>query len=226
MRVVTFAGNMTYIDEVIRKDKITDVYIDKSYAYIIHGKWDNVQDSYLPDDTVFLNTSDIGKIINKLTSYDIRVVMTDTNITYDNTIVGKYITNPKEMINRRIRIAKMLNVILNEINDDIFFVDSDVLLNDNVFTKISSTYDEVSSVCIPALAKPSTSYVFNFCYSTNFYLPSRNHDILANALRQYVEHKIYELYPVDLYIHRILNTKNVILTQGICHYIRSRLYCT
>ena len=226
MRVVTFAGNMTYIEEVIHKNKVTDVYIDKSYAYIASSKWDNVQDSYLPVDTIFLKTSDIKKIINKFTSYGIHVVVTDTNIPYDASIgsVSKYSSN--EMINRRIRIAKMLNVILNEIDDDILFVDSDVLLNDDVFTKISSTYDEVVSICIPALAKPSMSYLFTFCYSTNFYLPSKLHDMLFNALKQYVEHRIYELYPVDLYIHRILNTKNVILVQGICHYIRSKLYCT
>jgi len=221
MRVVTFAGNMTYIDEVIRKDKVTDVYIDKSYAYIASPKWDNVQDSYLPVDTVFLNASDIEKITNKFTSYGVHVVVTDTKIPYDVRGVP-----PKEVINRRMRIAKMLSVILNETNDDILFVDSDVLLNDDVFAKISSTYDEVSSICIPALAKPLTSYIFTFCYSTNFYLPSKRHDMLLNVLKQYVERKVYELYPVDLYIHQTLNTKNVILVKGVCHYIRSKLYCT
>jgi hypothetical protein len=229
MRVVTFAGNMTYIEEVIRKDKVTDVYIDKSYAYIASSKWDNVQDSYLPVDTVFLDSSDIKKITNKFTSYGIRVVVTDTNIPYD-AIGARGVTinigNVKEVVNRRIRITKMLNVILSEIDDDILFVDSDVLLNDDVFTKIPTTYDEVVSICIPALAKPSTSYVFTFCYSTNFYLPSKLHDTLSNALKQYVERRIYELYPVDLYIHRILNTKNVILVKGVCHYIRGKLYCT
>jgi hypothetical protein len=226
MRVVTFAGNMTYIEQVIRKNKVTDIYIDKSYAYITSSKWDNVQDSYLPVDTIFLKTSDIQKIINKFTSYGIHVVVTDTNIPYDASIGDIKVSSPNEMINRRIRISKMLKVILSEIDDDILFVDSDVLLNADVFTKISSTYDEVVSICIPALAKPSTSYVFTFCYSTNFYLPSKLHDTLSNALKQYIEHKIYEMYPVDLYIHRILNTKNVILVQGVCHYIRSKLYCT
>lgn len=222
MRIVTFMGNATYLDEVVRKNKITDLYIDKSYTYKLGGKWEEIPDSLLPKDTIFLNSSDIEHLSKKLTSYSVRVVTLDNNIKYDLQ---------QEVINRRLRIAKMISVILNDIYDDILFVDSDVILNEKVFDSISYDVESTTShtpisICIPALMKPSTTTVFTFCYSTNFYLPLLLHDKLYDAMKMYVDRQIYAMYPVDLYIHRVvLNTWKTMLINGVCHYIRGNVYC-
>lgn len=219
MRVVTFIGNSTYLDEVLHKNKVTDVYIDRSYIYKLGGKWQGVPDSLLPEDTIFLNPPDIEKLSEKLTSYGIHVVVSDTGVKYSGV--------EREVTNRRLRIAKMITTILNDIHDDILFVDSDVILNENVFKEISSSTSPTPiSICIPALMKPSTSIVFVFCFSTNFYLPSSLHDKLYDAMKMYIDRQIYTMHPVDLYIHKfILNTYKTILVSGVCHYIRGNVYC-
>ncbi|AAL27755.1 hypothetical protein SIFV0046 [Sulfolobus islandicus filamentous virus] len=219
VRVVTFFGNSTYLDEVVQKNKVTDVYIDRSYTYKLGSKWQGVPDSLLPEDTIFLNPSDIEELSEKLASYGVHSVISDTGIKYSGV--------EREVMNRRLRIAKMITTILNDIYDDILFVDSDVVLNENVFKEISSSTSPMPmSICIPALMKPSTFVVFIFCYSTNFYLPLSLHDKLYDAMKMYIDRQIYTTYPVDLYIHNsVLNTRKIILNRGVCHYIRGNVYC-
>ncbi len=166
MRVVTFIGNATYIKEVVVKNKLTDIYIDLSYVYSLH------QNAFQ-----FLSASDVEALKNELTSHGVNVVVTDTGIKYNG--------EQFEMHNRRLRIAKMIYKIANDIDDDILFVDSDVILNDDVFKEIMS--DEPSTICIPALMKPSESIIFDFCYSTNIYVPRKYVTALRDIVRQYIE---------------------------------------
>lgn len=246
MRVVTFAGNVTYLDWVVRKNKVTDVYLDKSYTYRLGTKWENVPDTLLPEDTTFLDDKEVQKLSEKLRSNNVHVVITDTGVNYarheEEGDISKRIAfggaqviisrNLKEMMNRRLRIAKMITKILEDIHDDILFVDSDVMLNENVFNEItniisSSTSPTPISICIPALMKPFMTTIFTFCYSTNFYLPSQLHDELYNALKLYIDREKYVLYPVDLFMHNfVLHTSKTININGVCHYIRGNLYCT
>jgi len=204
VRVVTFMGNATYIEEVAPKNKLTDVYIDTSYVY-------NLSENTFS----FLSTLDIRRLENKLTSHGINIVTYDTGIPY----IGETL----EIYNRRQRIAKMIYKIVSDIDDDILFVDSDVILNEDVFKKIAS--NEPTAICIPALMKPSTSVVFDFCYSTNMYIPYALVDKLSDIVRRYVAHGFHIIYPVDLYIHKALGTRRTLYIKGVCHYINGKLYC-
>lgn len=204
VRVVTFMGNATYIKEIFVKNKLSDVYIDTSYVYNLQGKTFQ-----------FLSTSDIKALKNELTLHGINVVMYDTGVQYNG--------EQFEMRNSRLRIAKMIYKIANDIDDNILFVDSDVILNDDVFNKLTSNVP--TAICIPALMKPTTSVIFDFCYSTNMYIPYVYLDKLKDIVRRYIDYNIYIMYPVDLYIHNALGTRRTIYVKGVCHYINGMLYC-
>jgi len=204
VRVVSFMGNATYIKEVAVKNKLSDVYIDLSYVYNSQGKTFQ-----------FLSTSDVEALKNELTSYGVNVVTYDTGVQY----VGEQF----EMHNRRLRIAKMIYKIASDIDDDILFVDSDVILNDDVFKEIVS--DEPSTICIPALAKPSMSIIFDFCYSTNIYVPRKYVTALRDIVRQYIEGSWHTFHPIDIYINVRLGTRRTLYIKGVCHYINGELYC-
>jgi len=204
VRIVSFMGNATYIKEVAVKNKLSDVYIDTSYVYNSQGKTFQ-----------FLSTSDVEALKNELTSYGVNVVTYDTGVQY----VGEQF----EMHNRRLRIAKMIYKIASDIDDDILFVDSDVILNDDVFKEIVS--DEPSTICIPALAKPSMSIIFDFCYSTNIYVPRKYVTALRDIVRQYIEGNWHTFHPIDIYINVRLGTYRTLYIKGVCHYINGELYC-
>jgi len=204
VRIVSFMGNATYIKEVAVKNKLSDVYIDTSYVYNSQGKTFQ-----------FLSTSDVEALKNELTSYGVNVVTYDTGVQY----VGEQF----EMHNRRLRIAKMIYKIASDIDDDILFVDSDVILNDDVFKEIVS--DEPSTICIPALAKPSMSIIFDFCYSTNIYVPRKYVTALRDIVRQYIEGNWHTFHPIDIYINVRLGTYRTLYVKGVCHYINGMLYC-
>ena len=204
MRIVTFMGNATYIKEVAVKNKLSDVYIDLSYVYSLQERTFQ-----------FLSTSDVESLKNELTSHGVNVVTYDTGVKYND--------EQFEMHNRRLRIAKMIYKIANDIDDDILFVDSDVILNDDVFKEIVS--DEPISICIPALMKPSTSVIFDFCYSTNMYIPRNYVSKLRHAVKRYIDNRWQVIYPVDLYIHNALDTRRTLYVKGVCHYIKGKLYC-
>jgi len=204
VRVVTFMGNATYIKEVIVKNKLTDIYIDLSYVYSLQQKTFQ-----------FLSASDIEALKNELTSHGVNVVTYDTGV--------KYVGEQFEMYNRRLRIAKMIYKIASDIDDDILFVDSDVILNDYVFKEIMS--DEPSTICIPALMKPLTSIIFDFCYSTNIYVPRKYVTALRDIVRQYIEGNWHTFHPIDIYINVRLGTYRTLYVKGVCHYINGMLYC-
>jgi len=204
MRVVTFMGNATYVERTADTNRLTDAYIDTSYVYYSQGK------TFL-----FLSTSDVKRLKNGLTSHGVNVVEYDTGV--------QYIGDEFEVYNRRHRIAKMIYKIVSDIDDDILFVDSDVILNGDVFDKLTS--NEPTAICIPALMKPSTSVVFDFCYSTNMYVPYALVDRLKDIVRRYIDYSLYNVYPVDIYIHNALGTRRTLYVKGVCHYINGKLYC-
>ena len=204
MRIVTFMGNATYIKEVAVKNKLTDVYIDMSYVY-------NLKENIFS----FSQPSYVESLKNELTSLGINVVVTDTEAPCTCTDAEMYV--------RRYRIAKMIYQITDEICDDILFVDSDVILNDDVFNKITS--DEPIAICIPALMKPINSVVFDFCYSTNMYIPRNYVSKLRHAVKRYIDNRWQAIHPVDIYIHNALGTRKTLYVKGVCHYINGKLYC-
>jgi len=204
MRIVTFMGNATYIKEVAVKNKLTDIYIDLSYVYSLH------QNTFQ-----FLSASDVEALKNELMSYGVNVVTYDTGV--------QYVDEQFEMYNRRLRIAKMIYKIASDIDDDILFVDSDVILNDDVFKEIMS--DEPSTICIPALMKPLASIIFDFCYSTNIYVPRKYVTALRDIVRQYIEGNWHTFHPIDIYINVRLGTYRTLYVKGVCHYINGMLYC-
>jgi len=182
-RVVTFLGKAKYLKEVIETNKVTDVFVDKSF---IEGEL-----YYAPNGVQyhFLNTE----------------------IKYDP---------PNEMYNRRMRIAIMITEIVKTIDDNIIFVDSDVLVKD--IMKLDGL-DRPTVIPIPAKAKPF-EYIITFTMSTNFYLPSSYRPLLKNVLDDYLEKNLYIFEPVDLYIHRKLGSVTFWLP-GVCHYIDDKKYC-
>ena len=72
-----------------------------------------------------------------------------------------------EMYNRRIRIATMIREIAKTIDDNIIFVDSDVLAKD---VRKLDGLDRPAVFPIPAKNKPFEN-IFVFYWSTNFFLP-------------------------------------------------------
>ena len=204
MRIVTFMGNATYIKEVAVKNKLTDIYIDLSYVYSLH------QNTFQ-----FLSMLDVEALKNELMSYGVNVVTYDTGV--------QYVDEQFEMYNRRLRIAKMIYKIASDIDDDILFVDSDVILNDDVFKEIMSY--EPSTICIPALMKPLASIIFDFCYSTNIYVPRKYVTALRDIVRQYIEGNWHTFHPIDIYINVRLGTYRTLYVKGVCHYINGMLYC-
>jgi len=122
VRIVTFLGKAQYLKEAIEKNKLTDVFVDKSYT--------------------------VGEVY-----YDKRV-----NYHYVDTGIKPSSSEEAEMINRRIRIAKMIKEIISRINDNILFLDSDVIVNDiDYVLKQFENASVPTTIAIPARAKPSDS---------------------------------------------------------------------
>jgi hypothetical protein len=138
---VTFLGKARYLKEVIEVNKLTDVFVDRSY----------IEDElyYAPNGVQyhFLNTG----------------------VKYDP---------PNEMYNRRVRIATMIREIVKTIDNNIIFVDSDVLAKD---VRKLDGLDRPAVFPIPAKNKPFEN-IFVFYWSTNFYLPQNYRPLLKSAL--------------------------------------------
>jgi len=135
----------------------------------------------------------------------------DTGIKYDP---------PHELTNRRVRIAIMIREIVKTIDDNIIFVDSDVLAKD---VRKLDGLDKPAVFPIPAKAKPF-EHIIMFDRSTNFYLPRSYRQLLKSTLDEYLETNLYIYEPVDLYIHRKIGSVTFWLP-GVCHYIDDKKYC-
>jgi len=188
-RIVTFLGKAQYLKEVIEKNRITDVFIDRSYT--------------------------IGEVY-----YDKNV-----NYHYVDTGIKPSNSDEVEMINRRIRIAKMLKEIISKINDNILFLDSDVVINDiqNLIKRFENI-NMPSVIAIPARAKP-TNFIVLFFQSTNFYLPFLWKPKLEDVLNNYLNNSLYMINPVDIFIHNQLQSQ-ILHINGVCHYINGLKFCT
>jgi hypothetical protein len=127
-------------------------------------------------------------------------------MNYDLTYVDKTYTECAEKVpknkakyvetketDRRRRIAKMLLYILEDANDDITIIDSDVYIPSLINSKIPLTY------CIPARAKPY-DYIIVFCQSTNIHVPYNYIDQVKNVIKNYLDGK-YWTELVDINIH-------------------------
>jgi hypothetical protein len=185
---VTFLGKACYLKEAIEKNRITDVFVDKSYI--------------------------IGEVY-----YDKRV-----NYYYVDTGIKPSNSEEAETINRRIRIAKMIREIVLRINDNILFLDSDVIIND--IDGVLKQFEKVNAptvIAIPARAKPS-DFIVTFFLSTNFYLPSSWKPKLEEVLNNYLNNSLYVDNPVDIFIHTQLQSR-ILYVNGVCHYINGLKYC-
>jgi len=187
-RIVTFLGKVQYLREAIEKNRLTDVFVDRSYT--------------------------IGEVY-----HDNRV-----NYHYVDTGIKPSNSNEVEIINRRIRIAKMIKEIISKINDNILFLDSDVIMDNiqDVITRLQNV-DMPTTIAIPAKAKP-TDFVITFFLSTNFYLPSSWKTKLENVLDNYLDNSLYTDNPVDIFIHTRLRSQ-VFHIRGVCHYINGIKIC-
>jgi len=188
VRIVTFLGKAQYLKEVIEKNRLTDVFIDKSYT--------------------------IGEV------YNVRGV----NYHYMDTGVKPSEDYETETINRRIRIAKMIREIISKINDNILFLDSDIVINniENLLKRFKDI-DIPTTIAIPARAKP-TNFIVTFFMSTNFYLPLKFKQKLKEIVDNYLNNSFYTVNPVDIFIHTQLQSK-VLYVNGICHYIDNVKIC-
>lgn len=223
--LVTFLGNATYLNEVIKANHLTDVFIDESYVYVLDER-PNIHKISQNNGSFFFQ-----KIIEiELPCKDkITYHFTDTGIkhnTRQDNLLYPLGTDPYalEMINRRVRIAKMITLILSQIDDDIMFIDSDVIINniDDVLTQLKNT-GKPTTVCIPAVAKPY-NFIIDFCHSTNFYLPLTWKPQLENAVETYMRNSMYVNNPVDIFIHRSISSEKLEV-KGVCHYINKNKYC-
>jgi len=188
VRIVTFLGKAQYLKEAIEKNRITDVFIDRSYI--------------------------IGEV------YYTKAV----NYHYMDTGIKPSENYEIETINRRIRIAKMIREIISKIDDNILFLDSDVIIDDveNLF-KIFKNVDVPTVIAIPAKAKP-TSFIITFFLSTNFYLPLSWKPRLREIIDNYLNNSLYTTNPVDIYIHTQLQSQTLYV-KGVCHYIDGTKVC-
>jgi len=185
---VTFLGKTQYLREAIEKNKLTDVFVDKSYI--------------------------IGEVY-----YDKNV-----NYHYVDTGIKPSNSDEVEMINRRIRIVKMIKEIISRINDNILFLDSDVIVNDiqNVIKRFENA-NVPTTIAIPAKAKPS-DFIVTFFLSTNFYLPLSWKPKLGEVIDNYLNNSLYTTNPVDIFIHIQLQSRTLYMN-GVCHYINGLKYC-
>ncbi len=116
---------------------------------------------------------------------------------------------------RRKRIARILLQILEDANDDITIVDSDVYIPSLGNSKLPLTY------CIPARAKPH-DYIIIFCNSTNMHIPYNYVDQIKNVIKNYLEGR-YWSEAVDINIH--LQVPHIkVAVPGTRHYINKICY--
>jgi len=118
----------------------------------------------------------------------------------------------------------MIKEIISKINDNILFLDSDVIMNDiqDVIKRVEDV-NVPTTIAIPAIAKPST-FIVLFFLSTNFYLPVTWKQKLGEVLDNYLNNSLYTNNPVDIFIHMQLQSSTLHIS-GVCHYINGVKIC-
>jgi len=218
-KIVTFLGNATFLKEVIEKNRLTDIYIDKSYIYVNL----NATNVYIDrlHVQVFVKPNEIelpykDKVTYHFVDTDIKPNSKQDNLLYPHT-EDQYII---EMMNRRVRIARMLKAILDQTDDDIMFIDSDIVIDniEDIIDKLKKT-GKPTTVCIPVVAEPY-EVIIDYCYSTNFYLPVTWKPKLQSILETYIKDSLYISNPVDVFIHRLMSSQKMQI-ERVYHYIGS-----
>jgi len=169
---------------------------------------------------------------NRLTDIFIDISYTIGEVYYDNRVNYHYVdtgiklsdNEEVETINRRIRIAKMIKEIISKIDDNILFLDSDVIVNNiqDVIKRLENV-NVPTTIAIPARAKP-TNFIVIFFQSTNFYLPLSWKPKLEEVVNNYLNNSLYTNNPVDIFIHNQLQSLTMYIS-GVCHYINGAKYC-
>jgi hypothetical protein len=120
---------------------------------------------------------------------------------------------------RRRRIAKMLLFILEDADDDITIIDSDVYIPSLVKSNVPVGY------CIPARAKPH-DYIIVFCQSTNIHVPYKYVDQVKSVVKNYLNGKYWsELVDVNIHLQipfmkvAVPGTKHFV--NGVCYELTS-----
>ena len=222
-KIVTFLGNATFLKEIIEKNRLTDIYIDKSYIYINLNATNVYIDRLYVQ--VFIKPTEIELMYKDKVTYHFVDTGIKPNSKQDNlaypSVEDQYII---EMINRRVRIAKMLRVILDQTDDDIMFIDSDIVIDniEDVIDKLRKT-GKPTTVCIPVVAKPY-EVIVDYCYSTNFYLPITWKSKLQSILETYIKDSLYISNPVGVFIHRLMSSEKMQI-EGVYHHIGSLNEC-
>jgi len=131
--------------------------------------------------------------------------------TFDGLNVVEVTTGEND--SKNIRIAKTIIQILNEINDDVLILDSDVYVPVELVPKTSDT---VVTMCIPAVNWIEHTYVL-YCHSTNMYIPRKYRMTITTALESYIK---TPLVPVDTFlnIHIPIPIKRIVIP-GTFHYL-------
>jgi len=131
--------------------------------------------------------------------------------TFDGMNVIKVETNEKD--SKNICIAKTVIQILNEVNDDVLILDSDVYVPVDL---VPRTSDTVVTICIPAVDWVKRTYIL-YCHSTNMYIPRKYRMTIITALEAYMK---TPLVPVDTFlnIHIPIPIKRVVIPDTF-HYL-------
>lgn len=141
-----------------------------------------------------------------------KVVWVDTGISY---------YEPNEIINRRERIRRMLQFIIQGENADyIIITDADVIIPNvrKYALMLQNTQHDALYFCYPALIKDGF-YIDTFCRGTNFVLRGTSKAKLFEILQSYDPQK----YPIDVYIYERLYVIHATVP-GTKHYIFGKPY--
>ncbi|MEM3290446.1 MAG: hypothetical protein QW046_02920 [Candidatus Micrarchaeaceae archaeon] len=119
---------------------------------------------------------------------------------------------------RRLRIRNMMERITRDIDDDIFFIDSDVIIPGARGFYSSKPV----SFCTKAICKDCKEGedIIDWCQTTNIFLPRSYRPILLDALSRY---RLEDA--IDMYINHELHSA-FISVPGTVHYINGKKYVT
>jgi hypothetical protein len=154
--------------------------------------------------------------LKKLIKYDyvfvdVKHVYGADEHTFDGINVVEVVTDEND--NKYVCIAKTVIQILNEVNDDVLILDSDVYVPVDL---VPRTSDTVVSICIPAVDWSRHTYVL-YCHSTNMYIPRKYRMTIITSLESYIKKPSV---PVDTFLNMSIPIpiKRVVIP-GTFHYL-------